>query len=231
MLTLDVRLQAVAESIIKYNVLADIGSDHGYLPIFLLKHDQINQAIVTDINSMPLENSKKNAEKYNVDERCDFRLGGGLSVLEENECDVISICGMGGDTIASILSNDLQIAYSAQKLILQPMTNQIVLRKYLVRNHFQITSEKIVKDKHLYYQIITAQKGDENNLYKEEIDFEFPKSLLYNKDRIMHQYILYKMKTEERILARLLKKGKSDLIQTCNDRLKNIKELIKYYES
>ncbi len=231
MLKLDGRLQAVAENIKKYNVLADIGSDHGYLPIFLLRQNQIEHAIITDINKRPLENSKKNAVKHHMDERCDFRLGEGLSVLKENECDAISICGMGGDTIVDILSKDLQIAYSVQKLVLQPMTNQIVLRKYLINNRFKITNEVIIKDKHLYYQIITAQKGEDNSLYKEEIDFEFPKSLLYNRDKIMHQYILYKIKTEEKIMARLIKEGKNDLIQNSNRRLNQIKGLMKYYES
>ena len=120
---------------------------------------------------------------------------------------------MGGDTIVNILSNDIQIAYSAQKLILQPMTNQIILRKYLINNHFEITNEKMIQDKHLFYQIITAEKGDENSLYKEEIDFEFPRSLLYNKDKIMHQYILHKIMTEEKILDGLIKTNKLDLIK------------------
>ena len=116
MIKLDDRLSGVAKSIEKCSVLADIGSDHGYLPIFLLKHDCIDHAIITDINPSPLNNSKKNADKYHVLDQCDFRLGEGLSILKSNECDVISICGMGGDTIASMLSNDLQMALQRTKI-------------------------------------------------------------------------------------------------------------------
>ena len=227
MLKLDDRLLGVVASIGRCNMLADIGSDHGYLPIFLLKEDRIDHAIISDINPSPLKNSKRNADKYHVLDQCDFRLGEGLSILKSNECDVISICGMGGDTIVNILANDIQIAYSAQKLVLQPMTNQIVLRKYLVRNHFQILSEKMIKDKHLYYQIITVQKGEENSLYKKDIDFEFPRSLLYNKDEIMYQYILHKLMTEEKILDGLIKTNKLDLIKKSKIRLMKIKELTK----
>ena len=111
------------------------------------------------------------------------------------------------------------------------MTNQIVLRKYLIHNNFQIINEKMIKDKHLYYQIITVQKGEENSLYKEEIDFEFPRSLLYNKDKIMYQYILHKILTEEKILDGLIKTNKLDLIKKSKIRLMKIKELTKYYES
>lgn len=233
MITLDKRLSAAALSIDKCNVLADIGSDHGYLPIRLLLTKKINKAVITDINKAPLESSIRNAEIYHVSEFCDFRCGSGLDLIKENECDVISICGMGGDTIAQIIRENLSIAHSAKKLVLQPMTNQITLRKMLIDNGFEITDEKMVKDRHLFYQIITAQSGTCDN-YQTDIDYEFPKLLLEKRDRVFQDFLHFKLQLEERILANIFtmaEHSKDVLIDHTQKRIEYIKEMLSTYES
>jgi tRNA (adenine22-N1)-methyltransferase len=123
-LKLDSRLAAVADNIKPCRTIADIGSDHAYLPIFLLLQNTAERAIVTDIHSGPLQNSRENAVHYGVSDRCDFRLGDGFSPLRMREANTIAICGMGGDTIASILTKSAGVTWNCRRLVLQPMTRQ-----------------------------------------------------------------------------------------------------------
>ncbi len=233
MIKLDRRLFAAALSIDNCKVLADIGSDHGYLPIYMLLTQKINKAVITDINKEPLESSIRNAEKYHIAANCDFRCGSGLEPINVNECDVISICGMGGDTIAGIISKNLSVAHSAKKMVLQPMTNQIMLRKMLINNKFEIIDEKMVRDRHLFYQIIAVQNGT-NKHYITEFDYEFPKLLLRKKDEVFHQYLSYKLQLEEKIItniSNMAKHSKDILIDNAQKRINYIKEMLSVYES
>lgn len=231
MLKVDDRLKAVADSIVECNVLADIGSDHGYLPIFLLQSNKIDRAIVTDINFFPLENSKVGAEKYLVAERCDFRLGGGLEPLRENEADHITICGMGADTICDILRDNLLVAKSAKMLILQPMTNQVLLAKFLGENGFEMVDVKMVRDRHLFYTIYIA-KPNPNVVSEDELSLEFPKVLHEKKDNIYKEYLIYKLKIENNILSGVKKSctEQYEIIDKAKTRIDKINKELSYYE-
>ena len=170
MFELDTRLFAAAELLGTGNTLADIGSDHAFLPIYMLKNQRIAHAIITDINDMPLKNSMDHVNQYRMQNYCEFRKGSGLEIIKDGDADLISICGMGGDLIATIIKNGIDTAKSAEKLVLQPMTNHALLRKNITEMGFRIIDEKMIRDRHLFYQIFSVQKGDEKQ-YKNEIDF------------------------------------------------------------
>ena len=102
-LQLQPRLQCIASLVPQGARLADVGTDHGYLPVWLLQHGRIESAIASDINALPLDHARATAREYSVTERMDFRLCPGLAKIKAEECDAIAIAGMGGETILGIL--------------------------------------------------------------------------------------------------------------------------------
>lgn len=117
------RLQGIANYVLPNKVFADIGTDHAYLPIYLIKNGIVKKAIAGDYNQGPYEAAQKAVLNYNLAGKIEVRLGNGLTVLAEGEADIVAIAGMGGTTIVEILSAKLNLAQQVQRLILQPMNN------------------------------------------------------------------------------------------------------------
>ncbi len=230
MFELDTRLFAAAELLGTGNTLADIGSDHAFLPIYMLKNQRIAHAIITDINDMPLKNSMDHVNQYRMQNYCEFRKGSGLEIIKDGDADLISICGMGGDLIATIIKNGIDTAKSAEKLVLQPMTNHALLRKNITEMGFRIIDEKMIRDRHLFYQIFSVQKGDEKQ-YKNEIDFEFSPLLRYNKDETMREYIQFQLRVQRKIFAQLQENNQLSLMDESLKKIDRMKGLLNEYES
>ena len=155
--SLDERLLTCASLVRDSARLADIGSDHAYLPVWLLKRGKISYAIASDINEKPLLNGKATAEKYQA-ENIDFRLGGGLSTItEDDKITDIVIAGMGGEVIAEIISQSELVKNPGVNLILQPMTRSEDLIGFLYKNGFEIISQKALTSKGKSYTVIAAE--------------------------------------------------------------------------
>ena len=159
-LKLQPRLRCIAESVPGGARLADVGTDHGYLPVWLLREGRIPYAIASDINRGPLEHARRTAEKYGVASRMDFRLCAGLERIAPDEADAVVIAGMGGETIVSILSAAPWLRESGAVLLLQPMTKANILRRYLTESGFRIASERLVEDKGTIYAVLWAEAGE-----------------------------------------------------------------------
>lgn len=153
---------------------ADIGTDHGYVPIKLAERGI--KAIASDINEGPLSAARANAEKYGA--KIDLRLGPGLAPLAPGEADCIIIAGMGGEMIEKIISADFETARRAL-LVLQPMSQQYELRKFLCRAGFRITCEDLAREGSKIYNLFTAETGTPNE-YEREIDLHIPPLLYTN---------------------------------------------------
>lgn len=153
------RLRAIA-ALVPDNCkcLADIGTDHGYIPVSLLLEKRIQHAVAADIGVLPLDHARRTAALYNVTEGLDFRLGDGLAVLEPGEADVIIIAGMGGDAITGILAA-APWSRAGPLLLLQPMSKAEVLRSWLPLNGFEVLAEELVQDKGVLYPILTVRGG------------------------------------------------------------------------
>lgn len=162
------------------NTAADIGTDHAYIPIKLIEDGIYKHVIASDIKEGPLEIAKQNIKKYNLSDKIETRLGGGLSALKEGEADTIIIAGMGGEMIEAILKNDEKTAKAAKLLILQPMNSQYELRKYLIHNGYRITDEDIAIEGFKVYNVIIAQAGHQNS-FKKDIEYHIPKYLKKHK--------------------------------------------------
>ncbi len=159
-LELTPRLQAVASFVPEGARLADIGTDHAYLPVSLLLDGQIPSAIAADLREGPLNRARMTAQEYHCTDKVSFRLCDGLAQVESCETDVISIAGMGGETIAEILSAAKWVQRNKIPVILQPMSTQPELRRWLYRNGYEILEEKLVQEGDTLYVVMMAQAGE-----------------------------------------------------------------------
>lgn len=180
------RLQAVASFVPRGARLADIGTDHGYLPVSLLLEGKIPGAIAADIRKGPLDRARMTAAEYGCTEKVSFRLCDGLKDIKSYEADVITIAGMGGETIAEILSAARWVKEKCLPVILQPMSTQPELRRWLWKNGFEIKSEKIVREGEMLYVVILAQAGKPEPMSwaeewagRQSFDMESPMRLIY----------------------------------------------------
>lgn len=160
------RLEMIASLVKDKSRLADIGTDHGFLPIYLFERGKISYAVCSDIKEGPLSNAEKNLKKYGYFKSARLCLADGLSGVCDNEVDTVVIAGMGGEMIASILEE--KIPEGVSEFIFQPMRNIDVLRKKIHKLGLKITDEKIVREKEKFYIIICAEKGCQTDWEEEE---------------------------------------------------------------
>lgn len=153
------RLRAIAAlAPVSGGCLADIGTDHGYVPVSLLLEGRISRAVAADIGALPLDHARRTAALCGVVERIDFRLGDGLSVLRPDEAETIVIAGMGADVITGILSA-APWSRTGPLLLLQPMSKAEVLRAWLPANGYAVLAEELVQDKGVIYPILSVRGG------------------------------------------------------------------------
>lgn len=161
---LDKRLELCAEFVSGRGIVCDVGTDHGYLAVELIKSGKCEKVIASDINPNPLDSARKNVEKYGVSDKVELVLSDGLeNIISDGVTDIV-IAGMGGETIVKILENYVCSSHSDVRYILQPMTKPEILRKWLCEYGFQKLSEKAVEDGGKIYTVICAEY--------ESIDYE-----------------------------------------------------------
>ena len=154
---INARLLTAAELIRQKAIFADIGTDHGYLPLFLLDEGRIEYAYCCDINEGPLASARKNAAERGRLDKCEFILTDGAAVMSGRGITDYAICGMGGELIVKILDAAPFVRDPDIRLILQPMTQVAFLRRYLAKNGFEIIDERLCPDEHRIYQIIACR--------------------------------------------------------------------------
>lgn len=155
---LDSRLYLAASFVREGSVVADIGTDHAYIPIYLLLTNKSKSTIAADINEGPLERARINADRYGIRDGITFCLADGLSTLPLEEMGVtdIVICGMGGELIASIIDASEYAKKSGVRFILQPMSHAEKLRKYLSEKGFEIVDGGLCTSQDKNYQCIVC---------------------------------------------------------------------------
>ena len=157
-LTLQPRLQAIADLVPRGTRLTDVGTDHGYLPVWLLRRGRIASAIASDIVPGPLDHARRTAALYLPEGDIRFRLCDGLKGIGPEETDTVVIAGMGGETIAHILA-EAPWTRAGKGLLLQPMSKAEVLRRWLTGAGYTVVREVLVRDKGILYPILAAEGG------------------------------------------------------------------------
>ena len=155
MQNLSKRLKAVASLVEKGSSVADVGTDHGYIQVYLIENGIVSSAIAMDINEKPLASCQALVKSKGLENKIQTRLSNGLENLKRGECDTVIIAGMGAELIVDILSHcDFK---NELHLILQPMTHPEIARKYLYDNGFEIFNDFIVKDSKHFYSAFDAK--------------------------------------------------------------------------
>ena len=223
------RLLKIASLVSENKRLADIGTDHGYIPVHLLNKGKIDFAILADINKGPLENARGEVKRNKLEDKVDLRLGSGIEVLKKDEVDEVIIAGMGGILIGELLEANKEVAHSVDKLILQPMQAQEELRHYLLTNGYEILDECLEKEDFRLYEIIVAKYTGKNTHIDNDIYYEIGKKLIENKDDLLGELIENKIKKYNNIISKLGNKNTEAVIakrNLANERINKLKELI-----
>ena len=154
------RLELVASFVPQGSILLDVGSDHAYLPIKLVERGQIEGAIAGEVVEGPYQSAVKNVEAHGLNEKIQVRLANGLAAFEEtDQVSVITIAGMGGRLIATILEEGLDKLSNIQRLILQPNNREDDLRIWLQEHGFRIVAESILEEAGKFYEILVVEAG------------------------------------------------------------------------
>ncbi|WP_353855211.1 tRNA (adenine(22)-N(1))-methyltransferase TrmK [Bacillus sp. Bos-x628] len=165
-INLSKRLKRVADFLPKDAVFADIGSDHAYLPCYAILHDKAVRAIAGEITDGPLQSAKQQVHRLKLDALVSVRKGNGLEVIERGEVNAVTIAGMGGALIASILNEGKHKLSGNERLILQPNIHAHHIRLWLYQEGYELLDEVILEEDGKIYEIIIAEKGDQDKAYQ-----------------------------------------------------------------
>ena len=215
------RLQTIADFVKKNSVVADIGTDHAHIPIYLIENNIIDKAYACDINKGPLEKAKENIENFGVSENIVLRLSNGLDKMSNKEVNTIIIAGMGGELIIDILNRGKAFFDKKNTFILSPHTKTDEVRDYLIRKGFKILKEDMCIDEGKFYTVMEV-RYTENTVIYSEAELLYGKYLIENKHPVLLGFL---KKEEEKYLSILSNTGlNEDRKKALSPRLDIIKE-------
>lgn len=225
MVKLSNRLLTVASLVTKGNVLADVGTDHGYIPIYLLQKELIPRAIAMDINAGPLERAKEHVAQFGLGDYIETRLSDGVNALTPGEADSILIAGMGGGLVLHILSDGEAVCRQAKELILQPQSELERVRAYLWMNGYVILEENIVLEDEKFYPMLRVQyQGVVDEVSAgNELFCRYGKGLLEAAHPVLFQYLEREKKVYTEIKENL---GKTKLSDKKKERFMEVEEIL-----
>lgn len=225
------RLQMLADEIRKGETMADIGTDHGFLPLYLWDKGISPQVIMCDISEPSLAKAINAASEYDSDEGLDFRAGDGLIVLKNGEVDDVVIAGMGGLLITEILGEDMAKTKSFHKFVFQPRNHAGSLRYWLASNGFNIISNRLVREGKFICEIITAVPEEVSDAgciafaCEDDASWDFPEDMYRAQPELAAEYAAVKLGIEEKILDGILKGSTVDAA-----RKETVEKRIEYFK-
>ncbi|MGL4971582.1 MAG: tRNA (adenine(22)-N(1))-methyltransferase [Culicoidibacterales bacterium] len=187
MIPISKRLETIAQYLPKQTRMADIGTDHAYLPCYAIKNNLASYAIASDVVKGPYEMAKQTVADYQLTQQVSVRLGSGIQTLTaDDKIETITISGMGGKLISEILSDTAHL-FDVQTLILQPNMGSHFVREWLQAHNFAITAETIVCENEKFYEIIVAKKQAVIAPLT-AIELQFGPYLLAEKSQAFHDF-------------------------------------------
>ncbi len=205
------RLQLIADEIHCGETMADIGTDHGFLPLYLLAEKKCPKVIMADISEGSLKKAEDNCKLAGADGRYELRLGDGIEVLQNGEVDVVVMAGIGGNLIADILEWDLAKSRSIKRYILQPRRHVGKLRHWLAVNGFKIIKESLVEEGKFICEVLTVESGPAFDGIKKDYgpEDDYPDSLITYKNPLTALYFQRRMELEQMILDNILQNSQN----------------------
>ena len=231
MAELSKRLQAVADLVTPGMRLADVGTDHAYIPIYLTQNGLVPSAIAMDSNKGPLERADTHILEHGLDGKIVTRLSDGLVNLKMEEADTMIAAGMGGGLVIHILNEDPAKTRSLKELVLQPQSELAKVRRYLEEHRFRIVAEDMVEEDGKYYPMMKLVHGEEAPYSQEEL--YYGRLLLKKKNPVLYQFLQREHSLKKGIADRLgdqTGKGAESRQKELQDELERIEHAIASYE-
>ncbi len=221
------RLKNVADMVTKGYIVADIGTDHGYVPIYLIKNGIVPKAYAMDINEGPLKIADKNIRLEGLQDKITTVLSDGMNEMTSEMAESVVIAGMGGDLITDILNRGKNIK-GIKELVLSPHKRVDIVRKYLLDNNWKITDENMVIDNNKYYTILKAVPEKEESEY-DETEIMYGRLLLTTKNPVLKKYLEKENKMYEEVLKKV-ENSKNETINGVMNNLKINRKGLEYYD-
>lgn len=228
---LSVRLETVASFVPENARLADIGSDHAYLPCVLAARGVISYALAGEVVKGPFESAAEQIRTAGVGDRVSARLGDGMDVIEPmDHINVVTICGMGGDLISKILEKGRlkDKLVGVERLILQPNNGEKKLREWLIGHQYKIIDETILEENGKIYEIIVAEKAEAAETYS-DLEYSFGRFLLQEKNEVFRKKWLSEIDKCQYILDSMQKASNNlnEKEQQVINKINEIKEVLR----
>jgi len=204
MIKLSQRLQAIADLVPEGAKVADIGTDHGFLPCYLAQSGKAELVIACDVNAQPLALAQKNITDYNVGDTVSTRLGNGLAVLKPGEVDTVTIAGMGGALMIEILDASPMVVDRLKRIVLQPNVGAEAVRIWAEKNRWQIVAEELVKENDIFSVIIVLEQG-RSDRFMSAVELYLGPKLLAEHHPLLGLYISEEWEKTQHILDQLAK--------------------------
>ncbi|MDQ0205557.1 tRNA (adenine(22)-N(1))-methyltransferase [Alkalicoccobacillus murimartini] len=203
------RLKTVAGYVQHLKKIADIGSDHAYLPSYLCLNQPAMHAIAGEVSEGPLQAARAQVAELEIEHRIDVRKGSGLAVISRGEVEGITIAGMGGALITSILEDGKSKLEGVTRLVLQPNNAARSIRIWLLENDWRLVKEEILLENEKYYEILVAEPGTDRLRYEEDRDKKllFGPHLMVERNEAFQKKWLGEQENWRRVLMSL-KQGK-----------------------
>jgi tRNA (adenine22-N1)-methyltransferase len=221
------RFLKIAALVDKCKVIVDVGTDHGYIPIYLVRNNICEKAIASDINEGPLKKAAMNVSVEGMADKIQCRRGSGLSTVKPLEVQGAVIAGMGGNLIKDIIEEGLPVFKQLSFAVLQPVQNPEVLRRYVLEKGYKILDEALVYSEGKFYEIMKV-RYDEKPVVLTDFDYEFSSVLLNKKEPVMKEYLEYKLQRYIKINESLQEESAAakERKKVVLDKIKELKELI-----
>lgn len=195
------RLQAIVSLVSPGECVADIGTDHGYVPIELIRRSICRRGVAMDIGTGPLARARGHIQAEGLEQRIEVRLSSGLAELIPGEADRIVIAGMGGPLMIRILTEGRTAAQAAGELILSPQSEWGEFRYYLNTSGYRIEEEIMLEEDGKFYTVLKVEPGEDSSY--SELECRYGKKLLARKDPALKKYLQKEFAVGESILERL----------------------------
>lgn len=210
------RLEAIVKLVPPCKVAADIGTDHGYVPMELIRSGKCQRVIAMDVNEGPLERARINVDAHGLGDYIETRLSDGMEQLSPGETEAVIIAGMGGALTIRILEQGQAVTEAVGYFILQPQSEIIKVRRFLEDSQMTVKAEDFVEEDGKYYPMMLVCHGSEEP--HSAMELKYGRKLLKEAHPVLKQYLEYEIKTKEEILKQL-KKGSGERIRKRSEEL------------
>lgn len=225
------RMQAVA-NMVEGRRVADIGCDHAFVSIYLIQSGRADKIIALDVKEGPINIARENVRMYGLSDSIDVRLSNGFCALEENEADCAVIAGMGGQLMVDIIREGKNHTNNKIMLVLQPQSENHMVRKYLFEIGYEIVCENMLIEDNKYYTIMKAVPSENSITGYKLAELTYGRQLLISKNEVLKRYLLHSKKKNIKIMEKLSRvhtESSNVRVTELNHENEVIQEALNYY--